>query len=125
MTVRRSVLGADRFDDSLEGVPPGEDVDVCCRLSRRTRLVIAPRARLMNLMSSTARQRDHWLGADAQAAYYLYSRNWRKGLRNRLCFAWLNVGYALLATAASLRRRSLEPWRALGAGIRRARAQVA
>ena len=124
MSVRRSALGSDRFDGALQGVPPGEDVDLCCRLAERARLVIAPRARLMNLTSSTARQRDHWLGADAQATHYLYRRNWRRRLANRLCFAWLNVGYALLATVASFRRRSLEPWQALLSGIRRARAQV-
>ena len=31
---------------------------------------------------------------------------------NRICFGWLNIGYALLATVSSLRRLSLEPWRA-------------
>jgi glucosyl-dolichyl phosphate glucuronosyltransferase len=123
MSVRRSVLATDRFDDSLEGLPPGEDVDLCCRLAARTRLVITPRARLINLMSSTGRARPHWLETDAQATHYLYRRNWRSGVKNRLAFAWLHVGYLIFAAAASLRRRSRDPWRALQEGIRRGRGQ--
>ena len=123
MSVRRSVLCADRFDDSLEGLPPGEDVDLCCRLSARTTLVITPRARLINLMSSTGRARRHWLETDAQATYYLYRRNWKWGAKNRLAFLWLNIGYCLFAGAACVSRGSSEPWQALRAGIQRARLQ--
>ena len=124
MSVRRSVLADERFDESLIGLPPGEDVDLCCRLLTRTSLVITPRARLINLNGDNGHTRPHWLHTDAQSAYYLYLRNWRRGVRNRLAFWWLNVGYALFASAASLKRRSWEPWRALRAGIATAREQV-
>ena len=123
MSVKRAVLGTERFDEALTGLPPGEDVDLCCRLAARTRLVITPRARLINVMSTTGRARPHWLETDAQAMHYLYRRNWTSGLGNRIAFAWLNLGYVLFSAAACLRRRSLEPWRALRAGIARGRAE--
>jgi GT2 family glycosyltransferase len=123
MSVRRSVLAGHRFDSTLQGVPPGEDVDLSTRLSEHAKLVITPRARLINLMSSTGRRRPHWLQADAQANHYLYRRNWQRGVRNRLAFAWLHLGYALLATAASVRRTSFGPWHALLAGIRSGQGQ--
>ena len=120
MSVRRSVLKHHRFDANLKGVPPGEDVDLCCRLGTDCRLVIAPRARLVHKRTSTNRAAEHWLKQDALANYYLYLRNWRHGLRNQLCFAWLNCGYGILVVVAVLRRRSLQPWRAVRSGIRQA-----
>jgi len=52
---------------------------------------------------------------------YVYHRNWQWGLRNRLCCAaWFEVGCALVATFASLHRRSLKPWRAFLKGVREA-----
>jgi hypothetical protein len=56
-----------------------------------------------------------------RSLYYLYWKNWDQGVKNRLCFAWLNAGVVLLVTLGSLRRGSLEPWRALRAGVREAK----
>lgn len=120
MTLRRDVLKHHRFDANLKGVPPGEDVDLCCRLGTDCRLVIAPRARLLHKRTSTNRAAEHWLKQDALANYYLYLRNWRHGLKNRLCFAWLNFGYSVLAIAGVMKRRSLQPWRAVRSGIKQA-----
>ncbi len=117
MSLRRSALALVQFDENLKGVPPGEDVDLCCRLPETARLVIAPRARYEHRATRVNRRREHWLKKDAEAMYYLFLRNWNHGVKNRLCFAWLNVGYMVLATAGCIRRRSLEPCRALGAGI--------
>jgi GT2 family glycosyltransferase len=120
MSLRRSVLKHHRFDANLKGVPPGEDVDLCCRLGSGCRLVITPKARLVHKRTVTNRAAEHWLKLDALANYYLYLRNWRHGVKNRLCFAWLNCGYTVLVFAGVARRRSLQPWRAVRRGIRQA-----
>jgi GT2 family glycosyltransferase len=112
MSLLRSALGGVRFDGRLQGAWPGEDVDLCCRLVD-ARLLIAPKARFAHKRSPTNRAADHWLRRDAQAMYYLYRRHWEHEVKHRLCFAWLNLGYALLATLASVRRGTLGPWKAL------------
>jgi GT2 family glycosyltransferase len=118
MSFRAEAVRQVRFDDALRGLPEGEDVDFCARLRPGTKLVIAPRARIAHEASSIGRSRDHWLRRYAQGLRYVYRRNWRRGLKNRVCFAWLIVGFALVATLASFRRCSLEPWRGLAAAIR-------
>ncbi len=112
MSVKRSALNGDRFDDRYRGAG-AEDVDLSWRLSARHPLLMTPQARLVHVRTETGRLQEHWLRDDALASYYLYRRIWNTGLAGRLCFAWLNVGYVLLALGASLRRLSLEPWRAL------------
>lgn len=121
MSLRRLALGTLRFDHRLRDAWPGEDVDLCCRLGGDRRLVIAAKARFVHKRTPTNRSMDHWIKRDAQAMYYLYRRHWDRGLKNRLCFAWLNLGYAVLATLGSLRRRTLEPWRMLLEGRQQAR----
>ena len=111
MSLRRAALGHLRFDHRLKNAWPGEDVDLCCQLGSDCTLVIAPKARFLHKRTPTGRPSDHWIKLDAQATYYLYSRHWNRGLKNRLCFAWINVGYAVLATLGSVRRCTLEPWR--------------
>ncbi len=111
MSVRRAALGARRFDGRLKHAWPGEDVDLCCQLGRDCTLLIDPEARFFHKRTPVNRPKDHWIKRDVQAMHYLYSRHWNRGLKNRLCFAWLNVGYALLATLGSVRRRRLDPWR--------------
>jgi GT2 family glycosyltransferase len=120
MSFRADVVRDIRFDGSLRGLPPGEDVDFCIRVGRRTRLVIAPRARIAHQPSPTGRSKEYWIKEYAQGKLYVYHRNWQWGLRNRLCCLWFEVGCALAATFASLHRRSLTPWRAFLKGVREA-----
>jgi len=115
MSFRASAIGEMRFDTNHPGAL-AEDTDFCWRLPAGTRLLLTPRARLVHNRSPNGRPRDHWLRAHAQGFYYLYERNLKHGIRNRICFAWLNVGYAIALGATCLKRRSLEGWRALRAG---------
>ncbi len=121
MSFRAEVVNAVRFDESLRGLPPGEDIDFCNRLGAGTRLVIAPRARIAHQPSASGRSEEYWVKEYAQGKLYVYRRNWRWGLRNRLSCLWFEVGCALVATFASARRRSLGPWRAFVNGVREAR----
>jgi GT2 family glycosyltransferase len=121
MSVKRTALNGDRFDDHYRGAG-AEDVDLSWRLSERNPLLMTPRARAVHVRTDTGRAQDHWLRYDALCNYYLYRRLWNTAVWNGICFVWLNVGYAVLATLGSLRRLSLEPWGALRAGVRDASA---
>jgi GT2 family glycosyltransferase len=116
MSFRASTIREMRFDPNLTGGSLAEDTDFCWRLSAGALLLIAPRARLAHNRSPQGRARDHWLRAHAQASYYLYERNLNYGIRNRIFFGWLKVGYAIALGATCAKRGSLEGWRALRAG---------
>jgi len=116
MSFRASTIREMRFDSNLTGASYAEDTDFCWRLPAGAVLLIAPRARLIHNRSPQGRTGDHWLRAHTQAAYFLYEKNRKHGLKNRICFAWLNFGYAIALAAACTKRRSLEAWRALRAG---------
>jgi GT2 family glycosyltransferase len=120
MSFRADVVRHIRFDESLRGLPPGEDIDFCLRLEPHTTLVIAPRARIGHQPSPTGRSTEYWIKEYAQGKLYVYHRNWQWGLRNRLCCWWFELGCALAATLASLHRGSLRPWRAFRKGVREA-----
>ena len=109
------------FDENLRGACFAEDIDFCARLPRNSVLLITPQARLVHKRSPEGRNSVHWLDLHAQGANYMRQRHWRLGIWNNLCFAWLNVGYALAATLSSVRRMSPEPWNAWRQGARRGR----
>jgi len=123
MSFRRTALGPDRFDDRYPGAG-AEDVDLSWRISERWKLILCPAVRAAHLQSPIGSQRDKWLFQAATQYYYLYYRLWRKSLVGRLCFVWLNIGFALLATLGSFKRRSLGPLHALRGGIAQARVIV-
>jgi glycosyltransferase involved in cell wall biosynthesis len=121
MSFRADEIRRLRFDDNLRGACFAEDIDFCARLPRNCVLLITPQARLVHKRSPEARNSVHWLDLHAQGANYMRQRHWRHGIWNNLCFAWLNVGYVLSATASSVRRMSVEPWRAWKRGTNRGR----
>ena len=112
MSFRASAIGNLRFDTNLSGASVAEDIDLCARLPHGAVLVIAPTARLFHKRSVLGRATAHWLDEHAQSSAYMRRRNWNRGVLDDLCFAWLQAGYALVATIGSLKRGSLEPFRA-------------
>ena len=128
MSFRAEAIRHMRFDENLDrnvGISDGEDVDFCARLGARAVLLIAPRARLQHYHDPGGRVSDHWLRRHVRGNLFLYHKHWNKGLRNRLNYGWLWLGYSAVATAASCRRRSLAAWRALRLGASEAsRAQA-
>ena len=123
MSFRARAVRGRSFDENLQGVGDGEDVDFCSRLGLEVKLLIAPRARLAH-HHSAVRPDDHWLRRSARGNCFLYRKNWNKGVFNRLCYVWLIGGYSLVAVVASLRRLSLEPFRALRMGHGEARRSI-
>jgi GT2 family glycosyltransferase len=118
MSFRADRVGGLRFDENLRGASEGEDVDFCMHLPAGARLEIDPRARLVHNVSPAARKNEHWIASVVRGNSYLYYRNWRRGLSNRIAFAWLMTGYATLAAVASVKRGSLAPWKAFTAAMR-------
>lgn len=116
MSFRASAVRGLRFDWNLTGGCLAEDVDFSWRVPAGTALLIAPRARLVHNRSPVGRASDHWLRAHAQAAYYLYERNLKRGIWNRICFSWLRIGYAAALAMTCIKRHSLEGWWALQSG---------
>ena len=125
MSFRAAEIGTLRFDEKLRGVCDGEDVDFCARLKKSSTLLIAPQARLVHNQSPAGRLKDHWLRREARASLFLFEKHWNRNFKNKLFAWWLCVGYGSVATVASLRRFSLEPWRALRTGIREAYEAIA
>jgi GT2 family glycosyltransferase len=121
MAFRAELMRSLRFDPDLTGVSLAEDVDLATRMEPGI-ILMAPRARLIHKRSPHGRAADHWLRAQAQASYYLYRRNWRRGLPNRLRFFWLNVGYMSALALCCIKQRSREPLIAFGKGVHQARA---
>jgi GT2 family glycosyltransferase len=119
MSFRADKIRGLRFDENLSGACFGEDIDFCAGLRRDSVLLIAPQARLVHKRNPEGRSQVHWLDLHSQGTNYMRQRHWRSGFRNNLCFAWLNVGYALAATLSTLKRRSLDPWRAWQSGAQR------
>lgn len=118
MSVRRSALGCERFEETYCG--RGEDVDLSWRVSEFFPLVLAPGARAVHLTEAGGR-REHWLASAVTAQSFLYHKLWKNLFKNRICFAWLTCGWASIAIVSAILRRSLDPLRALMTGLRRAR----
>ncbi len=112
MSFRTERIRGLRFDPNLKGGAEGEDVDFCLHLPSAARLEIDPRARLVHNVSTSGRKNEHWIASVVRGSSYLYYRNWRRGVLNRIAFAWLICGFALLSLMASAKRRSLAPWKA-------------
>lgn len=121
MSFRADVVRTLRYDPNLTGGSLAEDIDFCARLPRGSKLLIAPNARLIHKRSAVGRATEHWLDAHSQSSSYMRQRNWHRGLGDHLSFAWLRVGYTVMATIGSIKRGSLEPFRAWRRGATRGR----
>jgi len=119
MSFRASTIRDHRFDPHLTGASPGEDIDFCAGLPKGSVLLIAPRARLIHNRSPESRDPTHWISVAAQVGSYMRERHWKRGLRNNLCYGWLNVGYVLAAALSSLKKGSAAPWKAWQEGVRK------
>jgi GT2 family glycosyltransferase len=119
MSVSRTALGSERFDDGYRG--RGEDVDLSWRISERSPTVLTPRARLIHVRTDVGRIHEHWINSAAISHYYLYHRHWKSSLESRLSFFWFNLGLIAVSAVSSIRHRSLVPLRALADGVRAAR----
>lgn len=117
MSIRRATLNEQWFDADYMGAG-SEDVELSWRISEQWPIVMAPQARLVHLRTQTGPPRENWLSYTVKGQYYLFHKVWNTSAKNRLCFWWLNCGFAVFALASCLRRRSLAPARTLISGVR-------
>jgi glycosyltransferase involved in cell wall biosynthesis len=115
MSFRASKIEGLQFDKNLRGACEGEDVDFCMHLPPGARLEIDPRARLVHNASPAARRVEHWSASVVRGTSYLYYRNWQS---HSFAFAWLMMGFGMIALAAALKRGSLKPWQDFLAAFR-------
>ena len=106
------------FDSNLRGPSEGEDVDFCLHLPAGAKLQIDPRARLVHNASTAARKDEHWNASVVRGSSYLFYRNWRRGIIDRIAFVWLMSGFGLLSLAASMKRLLVAPWKEFTAALR-------
>ena len=116
MSFRADAIARVRFDLNPCAFP-AEDIDFCAQLAPGSLLLIAPGARLAHMKTTAARPSEHWLQREVRVSRYLYQRHWNRRFKHRVCFWWLQCGYAFAAAAASVRRLSLDPWSAMFSGI--------
>jgi len=124
MTWRATAIVGLAFDETPKALRlRGEDRDFCFMISGRAgrgRRVfgMAMGARLAHNPSPVGRFRGRLEELKAVSQHWFYRRHLGRSPVHTLFYAWWNVGLALSAVAAALRRRSLEPVRALGRGWR-------
>lgn len=119
MSFRSECVRHMHFDTNLTGGCLAEDIDFCARLPRNSVLLITPNARLVHRRSEVGRVSAHWLDAHSQSSSYMRNRHWHRGLKDDASFAWLQVGYVVMAALGSLKRGSLAPFRAWRVGAAR------
>lgn len=103
MSFRAASLAGYRYEEH-PGCPREEDVDFCLGLGPSTRLVMTPRARQEHRRVQQLRGETHrWILEEWRGARSLYRRHWQGRPAVALCFAWLTLGYALLAVWERLR----------------------
>jgi GT2 family glycosyltransferase len=117
MSFRAEAMRNIRFDEGA-GDCYCDDTDVCLVLGKNARLVIAPHARLQHLISPKAREAAHPIRRPAISQAFLFRRHFDARWVDRIRFYWFCAGLALMASMASLRRFSLEPWRTFVSALR-------
>jgi len=116
MSYRREVFDNLSFDDKLRRYSPGEDLDFSHRVWKRhpESLLLTPNARLEHRYTVSSRTPKRNL-LIVQTAYrrYMFSKNMEQTVRNRLAFAWSNIGRMVTSlmrrTKAQLAGRTDEP----------------
>ena len=95
MSYRREVFRDLRFDDKLRRYSPGEDVDFSYRVWKRKpgSLLLTPAAHLDHRYAESSRTpKRNLLLVQAVYRRYLFRKCMEPSLKNRLAFAWSNVG---------------------------------
>ena len=109
-SLRRNVFDHERFEESLTGASPIEDMDFYSRASKRFEFALAPAARALHNVSSASRaglKRSFLLKTSGFS--YIFSKYVPKTPGNTCAFIWRNCGLLLDAVTASIAYRSTDP----------------
>ncbi len=95
---RKEIFQEFKFDENFIGYSILDDVDFSFRVSRKYKIVIAPKARLMHIKSDVGRI-DYKKYAEAiiYQTHYFFKKNLDKNIYNYICFIWFNIGSVVRA----------------------------
>jgi len=97
MALRRDVFAHFRFDEGYSGYSFGEDRDFTVQVSTRFELWWVPGARLIHKEAPASRlSRERFCELRVLSWLRFYHRCVPKTMFDRLCYLWLNVGFAML-----------------------------
>ena len=97
MVIRRPLFEKDRFDEWFTGYSYREDVDLTYRLSKRTRIIMIPEAKLYHYCSPTARISSFEKKQMQMKNYfYLFKKYKHKGLGSTLLFSYSVLGLLVI-----------------------------
>lgn len=93
---RKEVFKEFQFDENFIDYGLSEDFDFSFRVSRKFKVVIAPKARLEHIGSDAGRKSGRKSRESLILSLnYFYKKNLDKNIYNYLSFVWLNVGFIL------------------------------
>jgi GT2 family glycosyltransferase len=106
---KKEVFREFSFDEQLVKYALSEDLDFSFRVSRKYKLVIAPKARLQHVVSSESRV-DMAKGCESLvlAYHYFASKNLEKSVYNCLCYFWLNTGFFMAGLIAAIFKADMD-----------------
>lgn len=123
MSFRRRVFDSLAFDTRMEGYSLGEDVDFTFRVSRMGRLLLQPDAKMMHLVSDTARMESSRLVEESLVFRHRFVSEMRGHGTSLTAFWWSVFGEMLMTAGKVLVRSDRSRWvghlRALARGARR------
>lgn len=106
---RKEILQEFKFDENFIGYGLLEDFDFSFRISRKYKVVIIPKARLIHVRSDTGRLNDKkYTETFLYHTYYFFKKNLDKNIYNYICFIWLNVGLVIRAIFSLIFKQNLD-----------------
>lgn len=106
---RKEIFQEFKFDESFVGYGLSEDFDFSFRVSRKYKVVIAPKARLVHVDSDlgSVNERKHRESL-ILSKHYFFKKNLDKNIYNYLCFIWLNIGFVVDAVLLAIFRQKID-----------------
>ena len=119
MVVRRSIMERERFDEWFTGYSYREDADLTYRISRLTRVVMIPQAKLYHHQSPASRISSVDKKRMQMRNYaYMFRKYKDHGWRSRLLFAYSVLGLLVIDLLEFLSHRDRERLEVLSTSLR-------
>lgn len=118
MAFRKEVFSEFKFDESLHGYCPMEDVDFSYRVSRKYRNVYTPYAKLIHDTAPPAKSVEYArMRMEIKNYCYLFKKNLPQTPKRKFAFWWSIVGLFVVTFLLAISRRSAEGLRGLKDGV--------
>ncbi len=117
---RKEIFQEYKFDENYIKYSLSEDVDFSFRVSKKYKLVITPRAKLIHVGSSVGKAdyRKH-IESSILGLHYFLKKNLEKNIYNYLCFLWVVVGLLFNALISMVFNRNMDMLKGIIQGLRK------